>query len=274
MKKFAEKYAYELLITSLALLIALAGLCTYVFFVFYGEMREDRSRALLYQARIEDAADKLDLSLTEQEDRLAYHYAAVAAELCAEKGDHQSALLYGRVANTIFESPEQMPAIQKALGNYRVTGEIPHTLVVQEAEEEEELRSVSLERWATAEDSVEKMYGTYHALHPGAKARNGELVFTGSNAYAIIDGRTGLPVEAAISLAPAEKILTADACIGAAQRFLAEYFPEPIVAGAALEQIESDEAAGTFELTYRCGEKRMVLSVRRDNGRVARLTAR
>ncbi len=274
MKKYAEKYAYELLITSLALLIALVGLCAYVFLVFYGEMREERSRALLYQSRLEDAEEKLDLSLTEQEDRLAYHYAAVAAELCAEKGDHPAALLYGKVANTILQAPEQMSAIQKALESYRDTGEIPHTLVGQEADGEEELRSVSMERWAAAEDCVERMYGTYHALHPGAKARNGELVFTGSNAYAIIDGRTGLPVEAAISLSPARKILGADACIGAAKRFLAEYFPEPMATGAVLETIDSDERAGTFELTYRYGEKRMVLSVRRDNGRVARLTTR
>lgn len=275
MKKFAEKYASALLWTMGVLIISLLSLCVFIFFAFRADANARASAAMLRQAELENTVENLKESLDARDERLAYHYAASAAETAASAGEHDAAVLFRRMADALLGSSDAMPAMRQTLENYLLRGEIPESFYkAEEADGEEEIQSVSSYRLDNAEKCVSRLFGENNTLRRGMKSRNGELVFSCSNAYAVIDEKTGLPVEAAISLAPAEKRLDADACVHYALRFLEDYFPKEIASNASVRNIAEDSIAGTFEISVISCGRGMILSVRRDNGRVARLTAR
>lgn len=276
MKKFAEKYVSALLWTMGVLLISLLTLCVFIFFAFRADANARASSAILQRAELENTVNNLKEALDAGEERLSYHYAASAAEDAASAGEHEAAVLFRRMADTLLESSEKIPLIRQTLENYLMTGVIPEYAAQPDAssENEEEIQSVSAFHVENAVRCVNRLFGENNTLRQGRKSRNGELVFSCSNAYAVIDEKTGLPIEAAISLPPAEKRLDADACVNSAMRFLEDYFPREVAVNASVRNIAEDSLAGTFEITFVSRNREMSLAVRRDNGRVARVTAR
>lgn len=273
MKSFVEKYAAALLWTMGVLLISLLTLCVFIFLAFRADANARASVAMLRHAELESTVENLQEALEAEDEQRAYHYAASAAETAALAGERETAILFERMAEDLLASSRSMETLRETLKQYLLTGET-QVEVEQTEETQEESKAVSLFHVENAERCVRRLFGDRNTLRRGMKSRNGTLLFSCSNAYAVIDEKTGLPVEAAISLEPSEKRLDADACVNSAIRFLEEFFPNEVVANASVQSIAEDGVSGTFEIAFVSQNRRMLLSVRRDNGRVARLTAK
>lgn len=279
MKKFFENHVMELVGATAVLLIALVSLSVFLFFSFRAEAEISASTTMLDRAELRSMAENLQSALNAGDGRLSYHYAASAAEKASRAGDHDAAALFRRMADSLLAEDGAVTAMQQALEQYLESGEAPDFSTITDASDEkfmsdEDVHPVSAYSIEIAEKCLERMFGNHNTLRRGMKSRNGELLFSCSNAYAVIDERTGLPIEAAISLSPAEIRLTADECVDSAMMFLEEFFPGDIAASTDVRNIKADNSAGTFEIYCVSQNRQLVLSVRRDNGRVARLMAR
>ena len=76
-----------------------------------------------------------------------------------------------------------------------------------------------------AEAAAKRIVGERAVLSRGTVRPGEKLLFTASNAYVLVDARTGEPVEFSLSLAPGEDRLDARSCADAARQFLRESCP-------------------------------------------------
>lgn len=279
MKKFAQKHASELLWTTLVLALTVISLSVYLFFSFRVEQDRRESEDLLYRAEIVNTAENLKSALEAEDERLSYHYAASAADRASLAGDHDAAVMFRGMADSLLLDNGTSSAVKQAVEQYLASGTTEFDFTSEDAGadltegefmNDDDVRPVSAYAVETAEKCLERVFGNHNTLRRGMKSRNGELLFSCSNAYAVIDERTGLPVEFAISLTPAEMRLTADECVQYALDFLEEYFPSDLAESADVRKIEADDSAGTFEIYCVSKNRQLVMSVRRDTGRVAR----
>ncbi|MBQ4354600.1 MAG: hypothetical protein IJC71_06870 [Clostridia bacterium] len=274
MKKFAEKYAEAILWTAGVLLLAILALSVFLFFSFRADQRMRESSAMLSRAEYESSLENFQKALDSGDDRLIYHCAQKAAETAASAGERNAASVFRYAAGEILRGTEQIPMIRQTVDAFFVNGTMPHQEIRTEEENDDEAKAVVSWRVENAEKCVSRLFGEHNSLRRGAKSRNGELLYSCSNAYAVIDARTGLPVEAAISMPPAEQILGADACVNSALRFLGDFFPDEVAASASVRGISADSVSGTFAVTLTAAGRMMTVSVRRDNGKVVQLTTR
>lgn len=280
MKKFAQNHAVEILWTMLILALTLISLSFFVFFTFCAEQEREESTEMLYRVGISNTAENLKNALEADDGRSSYHYAASAAEQASVAGDHDTAVMFRRMADLLLGDAVADSTILNAVEQYLLKGEAVELETMTEASEstmpgvgfmnDKDVHPVSSYNVENAKKCLDSVFGNHNTLRRGMKSKNGELVFSCSNAYAVIDARTGVPIELAISLSPAEIKLNADECVSSALDFLTEYFPMDIVNSADLRRIEADDVAGTFEICCVSKGRRFTMSVRRDTGRVAR----
>lgn len=278
MKKFAENNALRILYAALVLALTVVSLSVFIFLAFRAEQDRISSETMLYRAEIVNSAENLRSALYADDERLSYHYAASAADRASLAGDVAAAKMFRSMADSLLADSEADSAVTEAVEQYLASGQTQFEYV-NEAEgadgeddlsDEEEARPVSAYSEEIAQKCLDRVFGNHNTLRLGMKNRNGQLVYSCSNAYAVIDERTGLPMEFAISLSPAEKRLTADECVQCAMVFLEEYFPRELAESAEVRRIEADDSTGTFEVYCVSRGRQLVMSVRRDTGRVAR----
>ena len=116
---------------------------------------------------------------------------------------------------------------------------------------------------------VKRLFGEHNPLLAERKSVDGDIVYTCSNAYAVIDSRSGVPREAVISLERAEKRLDVKACAEYALRFIGDFFIDDISSSAKIASVTADDYAGTFVFDIHCRDRSIKAAVRRDNGRLA-----
>ncbi len=286
MKKFMEKYGGGILLVSAVLFLAVCLLSMYI----YADVRDDtaaaQSQTYLYQTLMKTSLRRLDAALTEENRMTAYHFAMTAADHAASAGLGTDAVFFRKISSGITEGAENLTDIAEAVRGYLETGTVPETFVLQyESAEsadrdsgEEEPASVSDVRERAARECAVAMMdvsGAEHLLRAAKQHPAGAYVYTCRNAYAVVDARSGTPLEAGISSpVTGEPRLSEADCAERAYSFLNEYFRADTVRRANLVSAVPDNAAGTYEFTYQSGDRTIKLTVKRDTGRVIRLIAR
>ena len=212
MKNFAEKHVTVILFSAVILLCATLFLTASLVFVSRSANRKAESELILNRAEYENTVKNLRESIYAGDDILAYHYAADAAENAARIGENDAAVMFTQMAEKLLTSPEIIRELGQTVDKYIKNGDIPTLQNSVEEERENEIKAVALARIEEAQKCVERLFGEHNSLKMEMKSRNGEIIFSCSNAYAVVDSRTGLPIEAAVSLMPAENKLDADAC--------------------------------------------------------------
>jgi hypothetical protein len=94
------------------------------------------------------------------------------------------------------------------------------------------------------------------------------------NAYAIIDERSALPIEAGISLDVGEITMSEEEYISAAKEFLLRFYSEDTVKNGYVQSITTDIENGVVNIDYMLGTRRVALSVKGDNGRIVGFVGR
>ena len=101
---------------------------------------------------------------------------------------------------------------------------------------------------------------------------NGDILFSVSNAYAVIDGQRCVPIEAAISLEEGEALIGEDRCVAQAMKFISDFFPKEVSRSAVVKRVDSSDVGRTDVYAEACGVS-MCITVRRDTGRVVRFVS-
>ena len=288
MKKLIERYSGGILTAAVVLLLAVCSLSVWMYADFRADTAEAQSQTYLHQTLLKNNLRRLDAALTEENRMTAYHFALTAADHAASAGLGTDAVFLRKISSGITDGAENLPEIAGAVRGYLETGIVPETFVLQyntaglsgEEAEEWEPVSVSYVRERTARECAAAMTGVSaseaeHLLRAAKQHPVGAYVYTCRNAYAVVDARTGTPLEAGISSpVTGEPRLTEADCAERAYRFLSEYFRADTVRRANLISAVPDNAAGTYEFTYQSSDRNIKLTVKRDTGRVIRLIAR
>ena len=282
MKNFVARHSTGILVSVTVLFLAVCSLCAYLYLDFRADSAAAESQEYLYETLFRTSVRRLEAALNEENRMTSYHFALTAAENAASAGRGTEASFFRKISTGIADGAENMNEIAEAVVDYMETGTVPEgfSILYETSEEsvedllDSEPASVSYFRRQAAEECAASVTGADGILRPAEKSRAGEFVYTCRNAYAVVDARSGSPIEAGVSMAPGEVRLSEAECAGYAQDFLREYFPPDIARAAVLISAVPEAGSGTYEFTYRSGGREIKLAVRRDTGRIVRLVAR
>ncbi|MGN1345854.1 MAG: hypothetical protein ACI4V1_03660 [Eubacteriales bacterium] len=282
MKNFVARHGAGFLISAVLFFLIACSLGAYIYYDFCADTEMARTQEHLHETLLKTNVRRLGAALTEENRMTSYHFAMTAAENAASAGRGDDALFFRKISAGLADGADNMTEIAAAVEDYLTEGTVPEAFlfsyaaadVSDSSETEDEPASVSYYRKQAAMECAASIAGVQGVLWEAEKSRSGEFIFTCRNAYAVIDARSGTPLEAGISLKPGEIRLSETDCASSAAAFLKEYFPPDIARSAVLVSAVPDEAAGTYEFLYRSGGRDIRLAVKRDTGRVVRLVAR
>ena len=267
-----------LVILSSALVCVIAGLLAFLYFDFRADRTAEASRRMIAETELYRAAENLADELRDGRTILAYHDAKEAAESARLTGQERAALLFDRIARELEDlSDHTLPASEEeSVRRFLETGEVEEGTVSAAAsydvrEDADEPRILSQIRLERARKCADRLIGTGKLLHLCEKNREGQLLFTCANAYAVIDEATGLPVEAALSFSPGAPRLTTEECAARAQAFLTAFYPKDIASAAVMCSIEPAARDQVMRAQFFSLGRRITVDVRRDTGRVTGL---
>lgn len=283
MKKLIERYSGGILTAAVVLLLTVCSLSVWIYTDFRADTAAAQAQTYLHQTLLKTSLRRLDAALTEENRMTAYHFALTAADHAASAGLGTDAVFFRKISSGIADGAENLTDAAEAVRGYLETGTVPETFALQyetaalsdEDGDAWEPASVSYARERAARECAVAMTGVSGILRAAEQHPPGEYVYTCRNAYAVVDARTGTPLEAGISSpVTGENRLSESACAERAYSFLGEYFRMDTVRRANLISAVPDNTAGTYEFTYRNGGRTIKLTVKRDTGRVVRLIAR
>ena len=281
MKKFLTRHLTVLAVCTAVFFLTAVSLAAWIYIDFRADDAAVQVQSHLHETLFRTNVRRLEAALTEENTISSYHFALTAAENAAAAGYGDDASFFRKISTGIADGAQNLSEIAAAVNGYLETGEFPEGFTVlyhtEDAEEnfmDSEPASVSTFRIRAAEECAAGVTGADGILRPADKTRPGEFVYTCRNAYAVIDARSGTPVEAGVSLRSGELRLDEAACVGYAEDFLRSYFQPDIARAAVLVSAVPDNENAAYDLTYRSANREIRLSVKRDSGRIVRLIAR
>lgn len=251
------------------LVIVIAGLCAYIFIDFKADGAAVKSRTAFAEAGLKGTARVLEDDIAAGDMMLAYHHAAEAADYAEEAGEEGAAVMFDKIAASILGGTLD-GKVTAAIDGFIVSGLVPEEIPMHETAEER-AAPVSAEAYESARECAAKFFGG-GMLTKGDRLQNGKILFSVSNAYAVIDGDKCVPVEAAISLGEGDAVLGESECVSAAVKFIADFFPDEMSRSVKIKKTESVGLCRA-DVYAEAGGVDMCITVRRDSGRVVRFVS-
>ncbi|MBE6541422.1 MAG: hypothetical protein E7672_03130 [Ruminococcaceae bacterium] len=286
MKKIIEKHiaGFEALLGGMLCLLIVLGV--YVYCDIRNDSIRNHSLADLFQTEMYNAADRLYSELNSGNYITAYHYSKSAEEYAARANLKNEGRLFSKIAFEIENNGTVGGETSEALLLYLTTGRVSDNTITAEfsprnTENEVEsgwagatLSAVSKYKIAAAEKSAENVVGVDRVFHLCEKNSAGELIFTCKNAYAVIDEKTGEPIESMLSLERGDENISSDGGLDAVRGFLGMFYPRSSVASIVVEKSVTNEACGTYDYTLLIDGREALVSVKCDSGKVVRIISR
>lgn len=262
-----EKSRYDGLIALVgAFALITAGLIAYVMIDFRADSDAARADRLLAETGLNGTARVLSEDIAEGDMMLAYHHASEAAEYARLAGNAGAAELFGEITDEIREGRLE-PRMAAAVDGFVASGVLPDEMPFFEYEPVD-TAAVSVDVYEAAEECAERFFGGA-IMTRGQRLSNGEILFSSSNAYAVIDGQRCVPIEACISLDAGGARIGAQECAARAMEFIADFFPESVSRSAVVTRVDMSDGRRADVYAQAAGAS-MCVTVRRDTGRVVR----
>lgn len=281
MKKFAEKHISGILISLFTLIIIAAALVAYVFLDFYAKSKYESAKRYLAESMYMTDVRRLSAALERNDSLEAYRLAKTAADTASGAGMQNEAVFMNNISEAIYVRSKvgdgQLNSYGTAVRTYLETKEIARDYLkndnnrTESYDDEWEPSSVSKYREAAALECASAIVGVNGIMKPAEQNLAGKYLFTCRNAYVVIDAKSGSPYEVGISLTPSENALSETECVEYAENFIRKYFTIDVVRAASVAFVEPDIRNGLYNVTFRSQGKTIVVSVRRDSGKITRL---
>lgn len=251
------------------LCLILLGLCAYIFVDFRLDSRAAESRKMLLRTGMTGSARAVSEDIGSGNMILAYHHAAEASEYAALLGDDGGERMFREISSAILDGTLDA-GVTADIDGFVVSGVVPEKIPLTESETDRGVPT-SVQAYGDAAKCAERFFGGA-VVAEGVRCPSGDILFSVSNAYALIDGNQMIPIEAAISLDEGSGTMSDGECAASAMKFVADFFPREVSAHANI--IEVRDADGKAEITAQIEDKIMTFTVRRDSGRVVRFISR
>ena len=258
-------------VTAIIIGLVIVGLCAYIFVDFRMDNIAAESARLACVAGMNGCARSLSDDLVAGDMTLAYHHAAEAADYAYRAGQNEPAVMFSRISASILDGTVDGTAVAEIDG-FLVSGLVGEDIAKSDYSAAEEFSPVSSVMYENAREVAGKFFGSGMLLR-GEQISNKAILFSVSNAYAVIDGEKCVPIEAAISLEEGEPVLAESDCVNAAKRFLSDFFPADISEKATVTGVSSDMGGKRTNVTFSSSGVIMTVTVRRDSGRVVRFVS-
>ena len=255
-------------ITVLSLIIL--GLCAYIFVDFRVDEIAAESELMMNRTGMNGCARVLLNDISDGDMMLAYHHAASAAEYAYRAGESDSAEMFDKISASVL-SGDISPNIAAEIDGFLASGTVPEQIPYFEADGEKAV-PVSADAYKAAEKTAEKFFGSA-IMSKGEQLSNGAILFSVSNAYAVIDGEKCVPIEAVISLPAEDGVMTGGECVTAALKFLSDFFPKDVSSSASVVDVTTEPGGKRTNVSFVSAEVNMTVTVRRDTGRVVRFVS-
>ena len=266
MENTENKRIFDLTAFIAVLVLIIIGLGAYIFIDFRTDYIAARSEQMMESAGMNGSARCLVDDINSGDSVMAYHHASEAAVHAYRAGDKKAGAMFDEISEAIIDG-RSVGGVAAQIDGFLACGEVPEKLVIGEKE--------SVATMATsysASEAAGKFFGT-PVLVKGEKLTNGRILFSVSNAYAVIDEDKCVPIEAAISLPEGEGVLGASECVSSAMKFLAEFFPAEVVNSSFVTDVSSSNGGKRADVSFESAAMTMTVTVRRDTGRVVRFVS-
>lgn len=279
MKKFAAEHLSSFITVFFSLILIVISLGVYIFLDFYAESEYAASRQYLAESMYKTNLRMLSDALDKNDYLESYRLALAAADTASSAGMENETIFMKNISAAIYENADsgQIVGLKAAVNNYLDTNEIGSDYLkndmtrIEEYVDEWEPSSVSNYREAAALECASSVVGVDGVMKPAEQNLSGRYLFTCRNAYVMIDARSGSPSEIGISLSPGQNILSEAECVDYAENFLRKYFTVDIIRTASVVSVEPDPKNGLYNVTIKAHNKSIIISVRRDSGKIMRL---
>jgi len=276
MEKFVERHSRAILITLCVLVCVCVGLLAFVYFDFTAQREGEAYADYAAEVEMRNSARDLCDALEAADGALAYHDSEMAAYHASRCGKENEAAFFHRISAYLRSGDADLGAVATEVRHYLDGGEVSGldaADVDYSGESSESVGSIFDYKMEAAGELANGMFGLSDTLKPVTKSPDGRLVFACENAYAVIDATSGIPIEAGISVSVGEPILTSVECLEKTREFLEKCFSKKLAEGAVL--IDSyPEGESVYGMVFRCRDIEVVLSVKRDTGKVVRMNVR
>ncbi len=276
MENFWKKHSRGLFISAAFFACVSVALSIFVYMNFTAQREYAEYSVYLAETEERSAARSLLYAL-ESDDKLeAYHSAAMSAVYASRSGETEAAAFFNGIANALKNGENVSEAAVREVAEFLEHGTLPSGILtaepaqVHEVEERVTEGIASSYRMNAAGATANKIFGLDGALSAVTKSADGRLIFSCDNAYAVIDERSGMPVEVGISLPSSSPCLSVDDCDMAVRKFLDGFFSNEIAASATLTEVQN-EGEAVYDMVYTCRDIEVCISVKRDTGRIIRL---
>ena len=247
--------------------LVIFGLTAYVYIDFSTDAAAAESLRLIERAEEDGCARFLSADIVDGDMIRAYHHAEDAARHAVLAGDDESAAMFGEISAAII-SGKNVSGVAAQIDGFIASGEVPERLMITEA-------VAPVVSFSAGEDaaSVAARFFGLNVLNSGEKLKNGAVLFSRSNAYAVIDEKTCIPIEGAVSLPEGDGTMTDGECIAAAKRFLSDFFPDETVSATAVANAERERGGRRMSVSFSSPALDITVTVRCDTGRVVRFVS-
>ena len=273
MEKFVERHSRAILILLCVLVCICVGLLAFVYFDFTAHREGEAYADYASEVEMRNSARDLCDALENADGALAYHDSEMAAYHASRCGKENEAAFFHRISAYLRSGDADLDAVAAEVRHFLEGGEISGldaADVDYENEPSENTGAIYDYKMEAAGELANGIFGLSGVLKPVTKSPDGRVIFSCENAYTVIDTTSGLPVEAGISVSSGEPILTSALCLEKSREFLEKCFSKKLAEGAVL--IDSyPEGESVYGMVFRCRDIEVVLSVKRDTGKIVRL---
>lgn len=252
------------------MLCIIIGLVAALFFQLRGSMTTKESLYNIHSVEFESSMENLISSINESDAVKSYHFAMIAADHAAKCGERRIAVEIKNIAEKILDGgiTSELSFAVSDMASARSNEKNNIKEIAEHSVSTALPGFIAIERYEAAKESAEKVLGSESILTEGIRNGAGEILFSCENAYALIDEKTSLPIEAVISAGEINTVTNYEDPAVASIDFLNKFFSKNAVDSAVLEQSFSDAKKGCVNVKYSLGKRKIELLVRESDGRV------
>ncbi len=276
MENFCKRHYRGLFICAAFFACVSVALSVFVYMNFTAQREYAEYSAYLAETEARSAARSLLYALETGDGLEAYHSAAMSAAYASRGGATEAAAFFNGIANGLKTGELEREAAAFEVAEFLDSGTLPGGISTAEqaragrAEDSATEGVASSYRMSAAGETANQIFGLVGTLSAVTKSAEGRLIFSCENAYAVIDERSGMPVEVGLSLPASSPCLSADDCDMTVRTFFDSFFSNEIAASATLTEVRNDGEA-VYDMIYTCRDIKMCVSVKRDTGRIIRM---
>lgn len=264
-----------LLIVSTMLCIIIGLLATLAVFLKAERLRK-ASETQTYRTEMEIAAGSF---LLDTDKTVAYHHIRSASDYAMRAGELAGAELFGDIASRVLSgdiTEEMKYSVESFLNTDNLS---PPENRAHDNPAVTSLKSnppsyISSKKYKFAEDRANRLFGSTNIFTSGIRTNLGAYLFTCDNAYVIIDERTLLPMEGAVSLDANTLNLSRAECITNTAEYLGAIFPSIKHSFKEPVEISEDESTGIVNLLYETEQGEIRVSVSLGSGKIVKFIKR